>query len=67
MYAIELPKELLGRLARLRAITGKPIARLVRDAVQDYLEREKSRLVGAATGSEEDIGDGHAAEGPSLS
>ncbi len=46
MYAIELPKELLGRLARLRTITGKPIARQVREAVRDYLEREKDRLVG---------------------
>ena len=69
MYAIELPKELLGRLVRLRAITGKPVARLVREAVQDYLEREKSRLVSAATGSEaeEDVGDGHATEEPSPS
>ena len=67
MYAIELPKELLGRLVRLRAITGKPVARLVREAVQDYLERERSSLVGAATGSEEDVGDGHATEEASPS
>ncbi len=43
MYAIELPKELLGLLARLRRITGKPIARQVREAVLKYLEREKTR------------------------
>ncbi len=54
MYAIELPKDLLGRLARLRAITGKAIARQVREAVQDYLEREKFRLVGDASGAEEE-------------
>jgi predicted DNA-binding protein len=52
MYAIELPKELLGVLARLRRITGKPIARQVREAVQDYLEREKFRLVGDTPGEE---------------
>ena len=63
MYAIELPKEVLGRLARLRAVTGKPVARLVREAVQDYLEREKSRLVGL----EEGAGNGHSAESHPLS
>lgn len=52
MYAIELPKELLGRLARLRSITRKSIARQVREAVQDYLDREKFRLVGEASGEE---------------
>ncbi len=52
MYAIELPKELLGLLARLRRVTGKPIARQVREAVQDYLEREKVRLVGEASAEE---------------
>jgi len=56
MYAIELPKELLGLLARLRRITGKPIARQVREAVQDYLEREKFRLVGDPSG--EEVGSG---------
>ncbi len=65
MYAIELPKELLGRLARLRTITGKPIARQVRDAVHDYLEREKLRLVGETPGLEEGT-DGRT-EGPSSS
>jgi predicted DNA-binding protein len=50
MYAIELPKELLGLLARLKRITGKPIARQVREAVRDYLEREKFRLVGETPG-----------------
>jgi predicted DNA-binding protein len=50
MYAIELPKELLGLLARLRRITGKPIAKQVREAVQDYLERERLRLVDEASG-----------------
>lgn len=54
MYAIELPKELLGLLARLRRITGKPIARQVREAVQDYLEREKLRLVGYESEEEEE-------------
>lgn len=53
MYAIELPKELLGRLARLRTITGKSIARQVREAVQNYLEREKLRLIGDESGAEE--------------
>lgn len=43
MYAIELPKELLGRLAQLRARNGKPIARQVREAVQAYCEREEAR------------------------
>lgn len=44
MYAIELPKELLGRLAQLRARNGKPIARQVREAVQAYCEREEARM-----------------------
>ena len=65
MYAIELPKELLGRLARLRTITGKPIARQVREAVHDYLEREKFRLVGAASGGGEEGTDGHNEDPPS--
>ncbi len=65
MYAIELPRELLERLSRLRTITGRPIARLVREAVQDYLEREKLRLVGDGPGTEEATGDAHAAEEPS--
>ncbi len=43
MYAIELPKELLGRLAQLRAKTGKPIARQVREALQAYREGEEAR------------------------
>ena len=43
MYAIELPKELLGRLAQLRAKNGKPIARQVREAVQAYCQREETR------------------------
>lgn len=65
MYAIELPKELLGRLARLRTITGKPIARQVRDAVQDYLDREKSRLVGDTSGAREEAADGYNEDPPS--
>ena len=47
MYAIELPRELLGRLAQLRAKNGKPIARQVREAVQAYCEREETRAVGS--------------------
>ena len=43
MYAIELPRELLGRLAQLRTKNGKPIARQVREAVQAYCEREEAR------------------------
>ena len=43
MYAIELPKELLGRLAQLRAKNGKPIARQVREAVEAYCEQEETR------------------------
>ncbi len=65
MYAIELPKELLGRLARLRAITGKPIARQVREAVHDYLEREKFRLAGDPAGAEEGGANGHDERPPS--
>ncbi len=65
MYAIELPKELLGRLVRLRALTGKPVARLVREAVQDYLEREKLRLVGDASGGGGGGTDGHSEDPPS--
>lgn len=63
MYAIELPKELLGRLARLRTITRKSIARQVREAVQDYLEREKFRLVGDM--SDEEVSSGESTYPPS--
>ncbi len=65
MYAIELPKELLGRLARLRAITGKSIAGQVREAVQDYLEREKLRLLAVTSGGGEERADGHDEDPPS--
>jgi len=47
MYAIELPRELLGRLAQLRAKNGKPIARQVRDAVKEYCDREEARAGGS--------------------
>ena len=43
MYAIELPRDLLGRLAQLRAKNGKPIAKQVREAVKAYCEREEAR------------------------
>ncbi len=65
MYAIELPEELLSSLARLRAITGKPIARQVRDAVRDYLEREKHRLVGDEPTAHEEGINGRDASPPS--
>ena len=45
MYAIELPKELLARLARLHDQNRKPIARQVREAVKEYCEREDARAV----------------------
>lgn len=57
MYAIELPRQLLGRLALLRSVTGKPIAKQVREAVQDYLEREKLKFVGVEPGEEAGHGD----------
>ncbi len=47
MYAIELPKELLGRLAQLRAKNGKPIARQVREAVSAYCKQEEARSEGS--------------------
>lgn len=64
MYAIELPEELLGRLARLRTITKKSIARQVREAVRDYLEREKIRLVSDSSGDGEEATDGHTEDPP---
>lgn len=41
MYRIELPKELLARLHRIRQQTGKPIAHQVREAVDDYCSRQE--------------------------
>jgi predicted DNA-binding protein len=41
MYSIELPKDLLVRLHRIREQTGKPIAHQVREAVDDYCSRQE--------------------------
>jgi predicted DNA-binding protein len=43
MYRIELPRDLLVRLAKLRTQTGKPIAHQVREAVQEYCDRCEPR------------------------
>jgi len=52
MYAIELPKELLARLARLRDLNRKPIAHQVREAVKEYCEREEATAVARRPDSE---------------
>jgi predicted DNA-binding protein len=41
VYRIELPKELLARLHRIREQTGKPIAHQVREAVDGYCSRQE--------------------------
>lgn len=42
MYAIELPRELLGRLARLRERNGRPISHQVREAVEIYCQQAEA-------------------------
>ncbi|HET8580754.1 MAG TPA: hypothetical protein VFL31_07125 [Nitrospiraceae bacterium] len=44
MYAIELPKELLWRLARLRERNRKPIARQVREVVEAYCQEQEAMM-----------------------
>lgn len=44
MYAIELPKELLGRLARLREKTRKSISHQVREAVEIYCQQNEAEI-----------------------
>lgn len=39
MYAFELPRNLMARLAAIRERTGKPLAKQVREAVAEYCER----------------------------
>lgn len=54
MYAIELPRELLGRLARLREKTRKPISHQVREAVEIYCQQKEAMLQpGAGPAAEE--------------
>lgn len=44
MYRIDLPQDLLARLARIRERTQKPIAHQVREAVRAYCDRAESEL-----------------------
>lgn len=45
MYSWVVPPALLGRLARIRETKRIPIARQIREAVQDYLSRVEDAAI----------------------